>query len=165
MKKNKYQAFSEFFSGASLVCILIALFGGLALIRVGAQDLMSVDTVDMDFEQFSQNAVEVTGTIKSMDVVNRTVVTFSTDEKECEVTADIYNDQYKVGDEIKVYYNPDNPDEMRIPDVFRSYYKKSGSVMLKYGFIVFGASAALAVLFLVLAKKLRKKGLLPNKEN
>ena len=103
MKKNKYQAFSEFFSGASLVCILIALFGGLALIRVGAQDLMSIDTVDMDFEQFSENAVEVTGTIKSMDVVNRTVVTFSTDEKDCEVTADIYNDQYKVGDNIKLY--------------------------------------------------------------
>ena len=161
MKENGYKKASEVMSIASIVMILIAFLFGLAMIRVGSQNLVAADNVIIDITNFSKTGVETTAHIESIDPINKTVISYTVDGKEYTPTIEVYTDEIAAGTDTTLWYDPEDPTVIRTPDLFISFYKKSGKKTLYLGLLIFGVSAALAVLFLFLAKKFRKIGLRP----
>ncbi len=148
---------SDVFTIAAIILVLIALLFGFSFIKIGAGNLIAVDNVKIDIETFKDNAEIVEGTIISTDTSMKTVIEFDVEGEMQSQNLEVYSDEFKAGDKITVYYSKDDPSVIRVPELFISYYDKSGKTTLKIGIIVVAVCGGLALLLFIAIKIMRRK--------
>ncbi len=148
---------SDVFTIAAIILVLIALLFGFSFIKIGAGNLIAVDNVKIDIETFKDNAEIVEGTIISTDTSMKTVIEFDVEGETQSQNLEVYSDEFKAGDKITVYYSKDDPSVIRVPELFISYYDKSGKTTLKIGIIVVAVCGGLALLLFIAIKIMRRK--------
>jgi len=156
MNRETKKKFSNILSTASIFLLLIALLIGTSFIRVGTQNLTAINNIDIDLETFTKEAIETECEIVTI-TPSVTSVRYYVDGEEYTNDMEVYSDEYSVGSKLKLYYSIENPKNIRVPDIFRSYYKKMGKTMLKIGIVIVVVCGGLGAAFLVISKSLRKK--------
>ena len=162
MNKERIRKISNGLSAASIGLLLIALLIGFSFIRIGIQNLVAIDNVDIGTETFSQTATKTEAEL----VVSNTQISqvrYYVDGEEMNVDVQVYTDAYQVGNKLDLYYNNDDPSIVRVPDLFKTYYDKMGKMMLKIGIGIVGVCAVLGLICWLISRSLRKK-LTVNKE-
>ncbi len=159
MSNAKLKKISSAVSVVSIVLLLIALLFGFSILKIGVQNLIAEDNVNIDIES-SANTREITqGTITSITATT-TEVSYVVDDSELTAELQIYSDAFKVGDTVDVYYainEPRNVNNIRVPEIFIAYYHKMGSQMLKAGLLIVGICGGIGLVLFFIALKLRKK--------
>ena len=159
MSNAKLKKISSAVSVVSIVLLLIALLFGFSILKIGVQNLIAEDNVNIDIES-SANTREITqGTITSITATT-TEVSSVVDDSELTAELQIYSDAFKVGDTVDVYYainEPRNVNNIRVPEIFIAYYHKMGSQMLKAGLLIVGICGGIGLVLFFIALKLRKK--------
>lgn len=159
MSNAKLKKISNVISVVSIVLLLIALLFGFSILKIGVQNLIAEDNVNIDIES-SANTREITqGTITSITATT-TEVSYVVDDSELTAELQIYSDAFKVGDTVDVYYainEPRNVNNIRVPEIFIAYYHKMGSQMLKAGLLIVGICGGIGLVLFFIALKLRKK--------
>ena len=159
MSNVKLKKISSAVSVVSIVLLLIALLFGFSILKIGVQNLIAEDNVNIDIES-SANTREITqGTITSITATT-TEVSYVVDDSELTAELQIYTDAFKVGDTVDVYYainEPRNVNNIRVPEIFIAYYHKMGSQMLKAGLLIVGICGGIGLVLFFIALKLRKK--------
>ena len=159
MSNAKLKKISSAVSVVSIVLLLIALLFGFSILKIGVQNLIAEDNVNIDIES-SANTREITqGTITSITATT-TEVSYVVDDSELTAELQIYTDAFKVGDTVDVYYainEPRNVNNIRVPEIFIAYYHKMGSQMLKAGLLIVGICGGIGLVLFFIALKLRKK--------
>ena len=159
MSNAKLKKISSAISVVSIVLLLIALLFGFSILKIGVQNLIAEDNVNIDIES-SANTREITqGTITSITATT-TEVSYVVDDSELTAELQIYSDAFKVGDTVDVYYainEPRNVNNIRVPEIFIAYYHKMGSQMLKAGLLIVGICGGIGLVLFFIALKLRKK--------
>ena len=159
MSGAKLKKFNNVISAVSIVLLLIALLFGFSILKVGVQNLIAVDNVNIDIEASQNERQVVEGTIVSMDATH-TEVSYVVDDTELTADLQVYTDAFKVGDKVDVYYyipESKNVNNIRVPELFIAYYQKMGSMMLKAGLIIIGVCGGVGLALFIVALKLRKK--------
>ena len=146
-------------TGIGVIAILIALLFGTSFIRVGAQNLVTADNMEMEVKKGNEDFTETDGILSTNEMVDRgkCVITFTANEKEYNVNLEVYAPNYQPGDSVKVYYETANPSNASAPELFIDFYTRTGKSVLKVGIIICAGFTALGMLFILLGKSLRKK--------
>ena len=159
MSTAKLKKINNVISVAGIVLLLIALLFGFSILKIGVQNLVAEDNVNIDIEA-SANTRQITeGTITSITATT-TSVTYVVEGTELTADMQVYSDEFKVGDKVDVYYainEPKNVNNIRVPAVFISYYHKMGSAMLKAGLLIVGICGGVGLVLFIIALKMRKK--------
>ncbi|MBP5529742.1 MAG: hypothetical protein J6X80_06805 [Lachnospiraceae bacterium] len=159
MSNKNLKKLNNVISAVSIVLLLIALLFGFSILKVGVQNLIAEDNVNIDIEASQNERVKVEGTIVSMNT-QVTQVSYEVEGKELTADLGVYTDAYKVGDKVDVYYyipEPRNVNNIRVPELFIAYYHKVGSMMLKLGLILVLGCGGVGLVLFIIALKMRKK--------
>ena len=156
MSNKNLKKIGDILSVVCIVMLLIALLFGSSFIRIGAQNLVAVDNVKIDLETFGKNAVKTEGTVLSTDY-QTTHISYDVEGEKITMDLQVYSEEYVPGSKLDVYYSNDDSTAIRVPDIFISYYKKTGWTMMRIGFIIFGTCAFVGGGCLVAIKVIKKK--------
>ena len=156
MNTEKVKKFSNILSAVSITSLLIALLVGSGFIRIGTQNLIAIDNVDIDLGNFKEAATETEGEIVVMNAT-LTQIKYYVDGEEMTTDMQVYTDDYPVGSKVKLYYSNEDPTNTRAPELFISYYNKVGHMTLRIGIIICAVCGVIGGGALVLSKILRKK--------
>ena len=159
MSNAKLKKISSAVSVVSIVLLLIALLFGFSILKIGVQNLVAEDNVNIDIES-SANTRQITeGTITSITATT-TEVSYVAEGNELTAELQVYADEFKVGDKLDVYYainEPRNVNNIRVPELFIAYYHKMGTQMVKIGLLIVGICGGIGLVLFIIALKLRKK--------
>ena len=155
MVDEKKKKISGVLSIISLILLLIALLFGVSCIRVGIQNYVAIDNVDIERSNFAAEIEETKGNIASI-ALDKITVEYTVEDVAYKTDQQVYTDAYSVGDEVKVYYSTEDPTVCRVPELFAAYYSKVGNMMLKNGIIIVGVCCTLGIILLSIAYLLKK---------
>ncbi|MCR5848731.1 MAG: hypothetical protein K6G75_11530 [Lachnospiraceae bacterium] len=159
MSSEKLKKISNVLSAVSIGLLLIALLFGFSFIKVGVQNLVAIDNVNIDLESSADSRKKIEGKLVSANT-QISQVSYFVDDKEYTADLQVYTDEYKVGDTLDVYISIDEPtnvNNIRVPQLFISYYGKVGKMMLKIGIIIVGVCCTVGIILLIIARSMRKK--------
>lgn len=159
MSNAKLKKISNVISVVSIVLLLIALLFGFSILKIGVQNLIAEDNVNIDIESSANTREIAEGTITSITATT-TEVSYVAEGNELTAELQVYTDAFKVGDKVDVYYainEPRNVNNIRVPEIFIAYYHKMGSQMLKAGLLIVGICGGIGLVLFFIALKLRKK--------
>ncbi len=159
MSNAKLKKISNVISVVSIVLLLIALLFGFSILKIGVQNLIAEDNVNIDIESSANTREIAEGTITSITATT-TEVSYVAERNELTAELQVYTDAFKVGDKVDVYYainEPRNVNNIRVPELFIAYYHKMGSLMLKIGLLIVGICGGIGLVLFFIALKLRKK--------
>lgn len=100
--------------------LLLAVTFAASFLGVGSFLGAERDKYNADWESFSKNAVEVSGEI--MDTDGGTTILYPVDDDYYCVTLSVSNSAYGIGDVISVYYDPADPEQCMVPELYDSTY-------------------------------------------
>ena len=159
MSNAKLKKISSAVSVVSIVLLLIALLFGFSILKIGVQNLVAEDNVNIDIESSANTREKVEGTITSITATS-TEVSYVAEGNELTSELQVYADEFKVGDKVDVYYainEPRNVNNIRVPELFIAYYHKMGTQMVKIGALIVGICGGIGLVLFIIALKLRKK--------
>ena len=159
MSTAKLKKRSRAVSVVSIVLLLIALLFGFSILKIGVQNLVAEDNVNIDIESSANTREKVEGTITSITATS-TEVSYVAEGNELTSELQVYADEFKVGDKVDVYYainEPRNVNNIRVPELFIAYYHKMGTQMVKIGLLIVGVCGGIGLVLFIIALKLRKK--------
>ena len=159
MSNAKLKKISSAISVVSIVLLLIALLFGFSILKIGVQNLVAEDTVNIDIESSANTREKVEGTITSITATS-TEVSYVAEGNELTSELQVYADEFNVGDKVDVYYainEPRNVNNIRVPELFIAYYHKMGTQMVKIGLLIVGVCGGIGLVLFIIALKLRKK--------
>ncbi|MBR6382518.1 MAG: hypothetical protein IKS56_00855 [Lachnospiraceae bacterium] len=159
MSNAKLKKISSAVSVVSIVLLLIALLFGFSILKIGVQNLVAEDNVNIDIESSANTREKVEGTITSITATS-TEVSYVAEGNELTAELQVYADEFKVGDSVDVYYainEPRNVNNIRVPELFIAYYHKMGTQMVKIGALIVGICGGIGLVLFFIALKLRKK--------
>ena len=159
MSNAKLKKISSAVSVVSIVLLLIALLFGFSILKIGVQNLVAEDNVNIDIESSANTRQAVKGTITSITATT-TEVSYVAEGNELTAELQVYADEFKVGDSVDVYYainEPRNVNNIRVPELFIAYYHKMGTQMVKIGLLIVGICGGIGLVLFFVALRLRKK--------
>ncbi|MBP5494361.1 MAG: hypothetical protein J6X97_04630 [Lachnospiraceae bacterium] len=159
MSNAKLKKISSAVSVVSIVLLLIALLFGFSILKIGVQNLVAEDNVNIDIESSANTREKVEGTITSITATT-TEVSYVAEGNELTAELQVYADDFNVGDKVDVYYainEPRNVNNIRVPELFIAYYHKMGTQMVKIGLLIVGVCGGIGLVLFFVAMKLRKK--------
>ena len=159
MSNAKLKKISSAVSVVSIVLLLIALLFGFSILKIGVQNLVAEDNVNIDIESSANTREKVEGTITSITATS-TEVSYVAEGNELTSELQVYADEFNVGDKVDVYYainEPRNVNNIRVPELFIAYYHKMGTQMVKIGLLIVGICGGIGLVLFIIALKLRKK--------
>ena len=159
MSNAKLKKISSAVSVVSIVLLLIALLFGFSILKIGVQNLVAEDNVNIDIESSANTRQAVKGTITSITATT-TEVSYVAEGNELTSELQVYADEFKVGDSVDVYYainEPRNVNNIRVPELFIAYYHKMGTQMVKIGLLIVGVCGGIGLVLFFVALRLRKK--------
>ena len=159
MSGSKINKISNVLSAVGIVLLLIALLFGFSFIKIGVQNLVAIDNVEIDIENGEDSRIKTEGKLVSMNT-QVSVVSYEVDGNEYSTELQVYTDEFKPGDSIDIYYSKENPADVksiRVPQLFISYYSKVGGMMLKIGLIIVGVCVVIGLPCIFISRSLRKK--------
>ena len=159
MSNAKLKKISSAISVVSIVLLLIALLFGFSILKIGVQNLVAEDNVNIDIESSANTREKVEGTITSITATS-TEVSYVAEGNELTSELQVYADEFNVGDKVDVYYainEPRNVNNIRVPELFIAYYHKMGTQMVKIGLLIVGICGGIGLVLFIIALKLRKK--------
>ena len=159
MSNAKLKKISSAISVVSIVLLLIALLFGFSILKIGVQNLVAEDNVNIDIESSANTREKVEGTITSITATS-TEVSYVAEGNELTSELQVYADEFNVGDKVDVYYainEPRNVNNIRVPELFIAYYHKMGTQMVKIGLLIVGVCGGIGLVLFIIALKLRKK--------
>ena len=159
MSNAKLKKISSAVSVVSIVLLLIALLFGFSILKIGVQNLVAEDNVNIDIESSANTRQAVKGTITSITATT-TEVSYVAEGNELTSELQVYADEFKVGDKLDVYYainEPRNVNNIRVPELFIAYYHKMGTQMVKIGLLIVGVCGGIGLVLFFVALRLRKK--------
>ncbi len=159
MNSSKIKKISNVLSAVGIVLLLIALLFGFSFIKIGVQNLVAIDNVEIDIENGADLRVKTEGKLVSMNT-QVSVVSYEVDGEEYSTELQVYTDEFKPGDSIDIYYSKENPADVksiRVPQLFISYYSKVGGMMLKIGLVIVGICLLIGLPCIFVSRSLRKK--------
>ena len=159
MSNAKLKKISSAISVVSIALLLIALLFGFSILKIGVQNLVAEDNVNIDIESSANTREKVEGTITSITATS-TEVSYVAEGNELTSELQVYADEFNVGDKVDVYYainEPRNVNNIRVPELFIAYYHKMGTQMVKIGLLIVGICGGIGLVLFIIALKLRKK--------
>ncbi|MBR4411989.1 MAG: hypothetical protein IKS60_00090 [Lachnospiraceae bacterium] len=159
MSNAKLKKINNVISVVSIVLLLIALLFGFSILKIGVQNLVAEDNVNIDIESSANTRQAVKGTIISITATT-TEVSYVAEGNELTSELQVYADEFKVGDSVDVYYainEPRNVNNIRVPELFIAYYHKMGTQMVKIGLLIIGVCGGIGLVLFIIALKMRKK--------
>ena len=159
MSNAKLKKISSAVSVVSIALLLIALLFGFSILKIGVQNLVAEDNVNIDIESSANTREKVEGTITSITATS-TEVSYVAEGNELTSELQVYADEFNVGDKVDVYYainEPRNVNNIRVPELFIAYYHKMGTQMVKIGLLIVGICGGIGLVLFIIALKLRKK--------
>ncbi|MBO4784671.1 MAG: hypothetical protein IKX08_00935 [Lachnospiraceae bacterium] len=159
MSNAKLKKINNVISVVSIVLLLIALLFGFSILKIGVQNLVAEDNVNIDIESSANTRQAVKGTITSITATT-TEVSYVAEGNELTSELQVYADEFKVGDSVDVYYainEPRNVNNIRVPELFIAYYHKMGTQMVKIGLLIIGVCGGIGLVLFIIALKMRKK--------
>ena len=95
MSNAKLKKISSAVSVVSIVLLLIALLFGFSILKIGVQNLVAEDNVNIDIESSANTREKVEGTITSITATS-TEVSYVAEGNELTAELQVYADEFKV---------------------------------------------------------------------
>jgi hypothetical protein len=159
MSSAKLKKISDILSAVSIGLLLIALLFGFSFVKIGIQNLVAIDNVDIDIENSKDTKIKTEGKLVSVNT-QISQVSYTVDGNEYVADLQVYTEEFKPGDTLDVYYSIEDPSDLnaiRVPQLFIAYYEKMGGMMLKIGIIIVGFCCTVGIILLIIARSLKKK--------
>ena len=112
MSSSKIKKISNVLSAVGIVLLLIALLFGFSFIKIGVQNLVAIDNVEIDIENGEDSRIKTEGKLVSMNT-QVSVVSYEVDGNEYSTELQVYTDEFKPGDSIDIYYSKENPADVK----------------------------------------------------
>ena len=107
MSSSKIKKISNVLSAVGIVLLLIALLFGFSFIKIGVQNLVAIDNVEIDIENGEDSRIKTEGKLVSMNT-QVSVVSYEVDGNEYSTELQVYTDEFKPGDSLDIYYSKEN---------------------------------------------------------